>query len=121
MEDSGNDFSNFNTATDVENALKDLAKGGKPEVEEEERAPIQLSKQMAESQALREEKREFDISGDNTEMVFGLNPVDGTTDRDGLGEFVFRYKQKVKDLLAPVAPKPIGQVTDEENVDPNLI
>lgn len=87
----------------------------------EERPGIQLSPRMAKSQALVEAKEEFDLSGDNTEMVFGYNPVDKTTDRDGLGDFVFNYKQKVKELLTPSAPKTVDDIMQESNTDPNMI
>ena len=110
--DSGKDFTNFNTATDVEGALMALAGKGGDEAPEAPPPPppIKNSPRMAESQALRESYKDHVMSGDRSEQIFGTNPVDGTTDREGLGEFVFNYKRKVADLLKPIQP-----------VDPNSI
>ena len=71
---------------------------------------IQLSPRMAEAVAFTDAKAERDLSGESTRAVFGINPVTGERGREGaLGDFVFDYKSRVKDLLDPVTP-----VTQEE-------
>ena len=77
---------------------------------EEEELEITTSPRMSEAKALRESYKDHIMSGDRSEMIFGVNPVDGTTERGGLGEFVFNYKRKVADGLKPkpVDPNSIG-------------
>ena len=110
--DSGIDVTTFNTASDVEAALQELAGGVKPE-EGPVETHTQLSKPAAESKALVEAYDDHVMSGDRTEMIFGKNPVDGTTERSGLDDFVFNYKQKVKDLLVPT-PVPGSPKKDKQ-------
>jgi len=102
--DSGKDFTNFNTIHDVEGALEALAGKNEPEIEKPTKPEkIQLSERTASSIALPKAYDEHVRSGDRTEAIFGVNPVDGTSDgpEKSLGDFTFKYKQYMKDLLRP--------------------
>lgn len=57
-----------------------------------------------------------DFSGENTEMVYAVNPIND----DSFGEFAFKYKNRIMDLLEPVKPKTEDEVI-QENIDPNSI
>jgi len=82
-------------------ALMDDLSDGQKDSGFAEPKKVQLSQEAAESKALVDTYDDHVMSGDRTEMIFGTNPVDGTTDRSGLDDFTFNYKQKVKELLVP--------------------
>jgi hypothetical protein len=108
---AGFDPTTFNTATDVENALMAIGGGAA-----EERPAVKLSPRMQESTDLVEAARDFDLSGENTAMVYGVNPLD----TDKFGDFAFNYKSRIQDLLTPIRPKTEEEVV-QENADPNSI
>jgi len=91
-EDSGADFTNFNTATDVENALKLMDDDGGDSGETTE-VPIELSPRLAHARARVAQYQEDLTSGQAVKDLY--DSADG-----GAQGFLDRYKLKLGEKLA---------------------
>ena len=90
--DSGADFTNFNTATDVENALKLLDKPS-DSIEDSPYNPVQLSPRLAHARARVAQYQEDMLSGQASKDLYAPedNPAEG---------FLHRYKLNLGEKLA---------------------
>ena len=95
--DSGKDFTNFNTATDVEGALNKLfdKKEEAPAPEPEEELPVVQSPKLAEARARVAQREEDRVSGQLAEDLYG--PVDGATPNPF--SFMERYRSRLGEKL----------------------